>query len=131
MIIDDGHGNPWIMTHDHHVLRKYDASTWAKVHVMFDVSNTKNTWYGLKVPVGKDQLVSAKDLVHLGKDLNVAVLGNESEFASIFADANINSKATFAPVKLSELMSDFRLTFFGHVGLEGKSTSMYLTSELH
>lgn len=101
---------------------------------MFDVSNAKNTLYGIELSVERKDLVSADDLITLGKTCNVAVLESAGFFQSIAGSRSLDAGATsqvpqtmFAPVNLNDF-KDFKLTFFGPIGLEGKSSTVPMTN---
>lgn len=97
---------------------------------MFDVSDSKKNWYAVKIDLSRDKLVSAKELIETGRKFNVGLLDSASNFDEIACDGDKVQKAMFAPIDLN-VFKEFTLTFFGHVGLEGRSGSISLTKKNH
>ena len=82
---------------------------------MFDVSNAKNTLYGIEIKVDRKDLVIAENISTLGKTCNVAVLDSAASFqvngdASGSSDAAASSQTQqmYAQVNLNDF-KDFKL----------------------
>ena len=128
------------------IVRLSETREWDHVQIMFNVLDQKQTWIGISAEVDSSAVLNKRELLEKSKttDVPVFVLGFASSWTGPEKSeqrSNKRQKTDTGPVAKNDtdgdhgggtlfalvpwnFLNDFKLHFYGSVGLEGRGTSV-------